>query len=354
MLTSLIAFLLVFGLIVLVHELGHFLMARRYGIKVLEFGFGYPPRVATLGVRDGVEYTLNAIPVGGFVRMLGEEDPSDPQSFASKGAGARILTLLAGSLMNLALAAVLFAGAFMLGQQVPVGQVRIEAVVPGSPAEVAGMQPGDIIVALQGERLRNSQELVERTQTLLGTTVEVELLRGGSELSVRLVPRTNPPAGEGAMGISITMGDDVEWVTERSPVWQAVPMAVREVGLVLVETVRGFAQMIRGGVSSGAIAGPVGIVQLGAAVVQTGLSNLMRFVAFLSINLFVVNLLPLPALDGGRIAFILLEKFRGGRRLAPEREGLVHLLGLLLLLGLVAIVSYFDIARILGGGRLLP
>jgi regulator of sigma E protease len=354
MLLSLIVFVLVFSLVVLAHELGHYVLARRSGIKVLEFGIGYPPRLKTLAVRDGVEITLNATPIGGFVRMLGEEDPSDPDSFASKSATVRISTLLAGAAMNLLLAALLFACVFMIGDAIPVGRVVVQSVVPNSPAERAGILPSDVILAIEDQQLRNTWELVHKTQAVAGREVSVTLARGDQELVVRLTPRVKPPPGEGAMGIGISMQEGYQVVAVRHPVWEAVPLGVREVWTVLVETIAGFARMFRVGFTPGDITGPVGIMQIGGAVAQTGLVNLMRFAAFLSVNLSIINLLPVPALDGGRIAFILLEKARGGKRFAPQQEGLVHLLGLLLLLAFTVVISYFDIVRIVSGGSLLP
>jgi len=354
MLLNAIAFVFVFGLVILVHEWGHFIMARRAGIVVQEFGFGYPPRLKTLAVRDGVEYTLNAIPVGGFVRMLGEEDPSEPGSFASKSAWVRIRTLLAGSAMNLVLAAVLFTSVFIVGEQVAVGKVVVEAVAPNSPAEQAGMLPGDIITVVEGQEIRNIGELVERTYALRGQEINVSLLRDGEPIVVRLTPRVQPPPGEGAMGIMIAMQPGYEVKTVRYPAWEAVYLGVREVWMTFVLMVTGFVRMFRVGISPGDITGPVGIFQMSGIVAQTGLVNLMRFTAFLSVNLFMLNLLPLPALDGGRIAFILLEKIRGGRRVAPQREGFVHFVGLLVLLGLMLVISYFDILRIFGGEGPLP
>ncbi len=354
MLLSVIVFVIVFSLVVLVHELGHFVVARRSGIKVLEFGLGYPPRLKTLAVRDGVEYTLNAIPIGGFVRMLGEEDPSEPDSFARKSARVRIGTLLAGPVMNLFLAAVLFAGVFVIGEQIAVGRVVIQSVAPNSPAEQAGILPGDVVTAIEGQEVRNTLELLERTLASAGTEVSVSLLRAGKEAHVRLTPRLKPPPGEGAMGIVIMMQEGYQVQTVRHPIWEAIPLGLREVWIVFQETIAGFVRMFRVGISPGDIAGPVGILQLGGAVAQTGVANLMRFVAFLSVNLSIINLLPVPPLDGGRIAFILLEKLRGGKRFAPQYEGFAHFIGLILLLAFMAVVSYFDIVRILGGGSVVP
>jgi regulator of sigma E protease len=349
MLLSAIAFVLVFGLVVLVHETGHFLSARQAGIIILEFGFGYPPRIKTLAVRNGVEYTLNAIPLGGFVRMLGEEDPTAPGSFASKSAWARIRTLVAGPAMNLLLAVVLFAVAAMMGEQIAVGRVLVTSVAPGSPAEGAGIQVGDLITAIEGQTVGNTTELVARTQSVLGQDVSLSLLRGSEPLTVELTPRVQPPPGEGAMGVGITMQQGWTAETVRHPVWEAPWLGVQEAWSALTLTVAGFVQIFRGSVSPKELTGPVGIFQVSGIVARTGLANLMRFAAFISVNLFLVNLLPVPALDGGRIAFIALEKLRGGRRVAPQRESLVHFIGLLVLMALMLLVSYFDVLRIASG-----
>jgi len=354
MLLSAIAFIFVFGLVVLVHEWGHFVLARRAGIVVQEFGFGYPPRLKTLAVRDGVKYTLNAIPLGGFVRMLGEDNPSEPGSFASKSAWERIRTVLAGPAMNLVLAALLFSCTFMIGEQIAVGKVVVQSVVSGSPAEKAGMRVGDVIVAIEDQEVGNTVELAQRTYTFQGQEISLSLLRGSEHLVIRLTPRAAPPPGEGAMGIVIAMQEGYELKTIRHPIWEAILLGIREVWMALVLVISGFIRMFRIGIKPEDIAGPVGLFQISGAVARTSVANLMHFTAFLSLNLFIINLLPLPPLDGGRIAFILLEKLRGGRRIAPQQQGLVHFVGLLLILAFMLIVSYFDILRIFSGTSPLP
>jgi regulator of sigma E protease len=353
MLLSAVAFVFVFGLVVLVHEAGHFWFARKAGITVLEFGFGYPPRIKTLAVRDGVEYTLNAIPLGGFTRMLGEEDPTAPGSFASKSAWARTRTLLAGPAMNLVLAVVLFVGTAAMGEQIPVGRVIVTSVAAGSPAEDAGIQAGDLITAIEGQTVRNTDDLYERTQALRGQEISLSLLRGSEPLTVRLTPRAQPPAGEGAMGIQMAMQEGWTVETVRQPIWKAPWLGIKETWSALTLIVSGFVQLFRGTVSPREMTGPVGIFQISGIVARTGLANLLRLTAFISINLALFNLFPLPGLDGGRIAFIVLEKLRGGKRVAPQQEGLVHLIGLLALVGLMLFISYFDITRLLSGQSLL-
>lgn len=182
----------------------------------------------------------------------------------------------------------------------------------------------------------------------------MSVLRGGQELVVQLIPRKQPPEGEGAMGVSIGMAEGYTIERIRHPIWEAIPLGLRETGATLLAMVNGFVQIFRGRVPVSELAGPVGIFQMTGEVARTGLENLISFTAFLSLNLSILNLLPVPALDGGRIALVLLEKVRGGKRMAPQQEGLVNLIGLLLLLAFVAFVSYFDILRLFSGQSLLP
>jgi regulator of sigma E protease len=354
MLLSIFAFILVFSVIVLVHEWGHFMAARLAGVQVQEFGLGFPPRIKTLGVRKGVEYTLNAIPFGGFVRLYGETDPDMPGGFASRSAWVRISTYLAGPTMNLVLAAVLLIGMTMVDDQVLVGKVVVQAVAANSPAALAGVQPGDIILEMEGQELQNVGDLVERTRVFLGKEVTLTLLRSDQTVTVHLTPRKQPPAGEGAMGVVIGMQEGYTWKTVRHPIGEAIAIGLRQVWDILVVTVNGFVGLFRAILTPGSLLGPVGIFQAVGEVAHTGVGNLMRFTALISLNLFIFNLIPLPMLDGGQIVSVLLEKLRGGKRIAPRDLEAVYYLGWLLLLSLVLWVTYFDIMRLFSGKSLLP
>jgi regulator of sigma E protease len=257
--------------------------------------------------------------------------------------------------MNLLLAAVVFTGAALGGEQIAVGQVLVTAVAAGSPGAAAGLLAGDVIVSIGGQAVRSTVELMERTQALRGTEVDLAVQRaGGESLTVRLVPRVKPPAGEGAIGIGISMVEGWQVEKVQHPVWEALGIGLRETWSVLGLTVSAFGQLFRGKVSPRELTGPVGLFQMSGVVARSGVANVLRFMGFISVNLFLLNLLPIPALDGGRIAFILLEKVRGGKRLAPQREGLVHLIGILLLIALMLMVSYYDIVRIFSGQTPLP
>jgi len=353
MLISALAFVFVFSVVVLVHEAGHFLSARQAGIVIEEVGIGYPPRIRKLFERNGIEYTLNAIPLGGFVKLRGEEDPAEPGSFASKSAWVRIRTLAAGVAMNVLLAVVLFAGVYVIGQPVLQGQVAIESVMPNTPADEAGIWPGDVILSVEGQDIGSLMQLKERVSGLAGREIEMLLERDGQPRAVRVTPRAEPPPGEGALGVTITYASETVVTTVRYPLGEAIYRGVSDAVMMVGAMIAGFAQMFRGGLQPGDITGPVGIFQISGVVAQSGLTSLMQWTGFLSLNLFLVNLLPIPGLDGGRIAFILLEKIRG-RRMAPQREGMAHLIGILVLLALTLVVSYFDILRILSGGSVLP
>ena len=344
---TVIAFLLIIGLLIFAHELGHFITAKAAGVGVLEFAFGFPPRLVSFK-RGETTYAINLVPLGGYVRLAGEEDPSEPRSLASKRIPVRLLILSAGAIMNLLLPLVLFSLAFTIPKHVDVGQVVAEEVAADSPAERAGLQPGDTILSIGGRPIENSNDLVYYVHLSLGKETPVELQGAdGKVRTVSLVPRWNPPQGQGAMGIMISM-ENVSTVTRSHPPWVAIPkgfqFCVDTFVLLRNEVATWFIRK-----EAPQLAGPVGIFQITGEVAQAGFAPLLQFAAFLSINLAIINLLPLPALDGGRIAFVLLEAARRGRRISPQRERLVHLIGFLILITLIVVVSYFDLVRIISG-----
>ena len=347
LLTTLFYFLIVFSLLVFAHELGHFLVAKWRGVKVEEFGFGYPPRLFTITEIGGTEITVNAIPFGGFVRYPGEDDPTVPGSLASQGWRVRSGVFVAGAVMNIVLAALLFSATALIGEPVPITGVEITEVTPGSPAEAVGMKAGDLILELDGLEITDPLALQRYTYERIGQEVSLLLEREGERLKVILTPRLQPPSGEGPMGIAMhTVVVGTKLV--RYEAWRAIPIGVsrtfRAAGVIVLSVI----YMVRGLISP-EVMGPIGIAQATGQVAQMGLPFLLQFTAFLSVNLALINLLPFPGLDGGHLAFVLLEALRGGRKVAPEKEGLVHLIGMVILIGLALVVSYFDILRVSGG-----
>lgn len=351
---NLLAFVAVFALLILAHELGHLVTAKRAGVLVQEFGFGFPPRLFAFR-RGETEYSLNLIPLGGFVKMSGEEDPSQPRSLASKGIWTRLGVLSAGGLMNGVLAFLLFIVSFMILQEVVVGQVQITAVAAGSPAEEAGLRAGNVILRINDRTIRSLADLAYDVQLNLGkeTILYVqESTSSAAQRTVHLVPRWNPPPGQGAMGVGINMANTYRQEQSYS-FWEAVPLGLRR-GLDIMTLMKNDIQAMLSRRTAPAVAGPIGIYQITGEVVRFGLGPLVEFAAILSMNLAFINLLPIPMLDGGRMAFVALEGIRRGKRVSPERESLVHMIGLVVLLGLMLLVSYYDILRLLSGAGPLP
>ncbi len=351
-LISIVSFLVVIVVLILAHELGHFITAKASGVRVDEFGLGFPPRL--LSVRWGeTRYSLNAIPLGGFVKMAGEEDPKVPRSLASKGIGTRLLVLSAGSLMNLLLPLLLFSIAFMIPHNLVIGQVMIGEVDPDSPAAIAGIEPGDTVLSINEKPVNNIGDLHRYIQLNLGKEITILVKHSDSTTeNIQVIPRWRPPEGRGAVGIVVTTANPTI-VSQSEPFWRAIPSGASACIETFVLFKNGIISMIIG-TTPVAVAGPVGIAQLTGEVAKAGISPLLEFAAFLSINLAIINLFPLPALDGGRIVFVLLEWVRRGKRISPKREGLIHAIGFALLMAAFIAITYQDIVRIISGDSLIP
>lgn len=328
-------------LLVFVHELGHFVTAKLSGITVREFGFGYPPRLFGVTYK-GTLYSLNLLPLGGFTRMEGEDGSEaaalQPGSFAAKPKRTRTLVLAAGSLMNAVLAPLLLMVVFLIGSPTPNGNVEISAVQPGTPAAEAGLQPGDVVTEVQGHAVHDVLDFKDQIQFRLGQPTNVSIMRAGQPIgTVTITPRENPPAGEGAVGIAIRD----QLVTKQYPIWTAIALGVKDAAITFAAIWIGLFQTIRG-IIAPEFLGPVGIANVTGQVAQLGPAYLLQFAAFLSLNLAILNLMPFPALDGGRMLFVLIEAIRG-RRVDPQKEGFVHMIGMVILLAFIAIISYHDL-----------
>jgi len=371
---SVLSFAIILIVIVLVHESGHFFTAKAFRIKVLEFGLGFPPRLFSF-IRGDTVYSINALPLGGFVKLKGEEDPSDPESLAGKKPLIRLIVLSAGAGANLVLALGIFTTLFMFPQNDIQGDVRIQEVATDSPALMAGLQPGDIVLKVNGKEILNHADLAYRIQLNLGSITRWEILRqqprstapliGGGDpglipeispassttLTLELTPRWNPPEGQGAAGVVISTTSPIK-VSRSFPIWEAIPNGIVHMGELL--------KMFRNEIISWVIgakdpqlAGPVGIAQISGEVARNGWVPLFELTALLSLNLAILNVLPIPALDGGRILFVFIEWIRRGKRISAQKEGLVHLVGFSVLISMVVIITYFDIVRLLSGQDIL-
>jgi regulator of sigma E protease len=397
MLVTILVFLLVLSVLVFVHELGHFTVARMHGIKVEEFGFfGFPPRVFGVvwderakrrriiwGHRDEqvaremtpaessvagavlsespvapasfkhTIYSLNWIPFGGFVRIKGEDGQSDPDSFAAKPAWPRIQVLAAGVVMNFLFAWILLSIVLMLGfpQQASdtsdptvagqAAEIQIQQVLPGTPAETMGLRMGDVILSVDALEMRTLGQVQTYIQEHKGQEVTFKVDRGGKVLALRGMPRTDYPAREGSLGIVFT-----SVVTVQYPVGTALVEGAKQTAHLTVAMTEGLGRMLTGGGKLSDVSGPVGIAQYTRQASDLGLAYLLFFAAVLSINLAIINILPFPALDGGRILFVLIETVRG-RPVSARVEGWVNQIGFLFLIGLMLLVTAHDIFRAL-------
>ena len=297
-------------------------------------------------------YSVNWTPLGGFVRLAGESNPAVPRSLASKGTGPRAVVLAAGSFMNAILPLVIFTLLFMIPQDVTVGNVMVTMVVPDSPAQEAGLKSGDIILQAGGREVDNRGELIRMITLNSGSEMEWMVERDGRQEFIRVTPRIDPPKGQGATGIAIDLVNP-RVLRMWDPPWTAAYRSVTETWDLLVLLKREVSKMVSGD-GAPQISGPIGIAQItGEVTQQGGFRGWLVLAVLFSINLAILNMLPIPALDGGRFLFVLIEWVRGGKRVPAEKESLVHLVGFVVLIGLILWISALDINRLLGGGSLL-
>jgi regulator of sigma E protease len=414
-LTAVTAFI-VLSVLVFVHELGHFLAAKRVGVKVEEFGFGYPPRIWGKKI-GGTIYSINWLPFGGFVRLFGEEldqKIQNKEAFFNKSKRARTLVIVAGVFFNFLLAVVIFAVVYSIsGIPVQTHKVTILDTVSGSPAQQAGLKSGDVIWEFNQQPIKKSEDLISLTDQNLGkiitlkvegvertvkkTSFEYEVLPGenlwgiaqkvyqngylwskiaqdnhlenpglifvGQKININpenqeeklggvfqlvLTPRVQSPQGEGPLGVIIS---DMEmkkypwWQMPFLGIWQGIKEAFSWTVLIVQSLGKMFFDLFAKGVIPQDVAGPVGIIQITGLVAKSGFLNILQFAGFLSINLMVINILPLPALDGGRLVFILYEAV--ARRKPKEAvERWTNALGMSLLILLLLVATFNDFKRL--------
>ncbi len=352
---TLLIFLAVLSLLVFVHEWGHFIAARRLGAKVEEFGFGFPPRL--FGWKRGeTTYSINWIPLGGFVKLKGEagEFAHDPDSFSAKPIWKRVIIVAAGVTMNFFLAFVLFTIGLMMGlpqatEEVPAGarvrdaHVAVGQILPDSPAAVSGLAEGDVIMALDGESVTDIRATQKYISGHDNVPVRFTVKRLGGEVQAVVTPRMLAQVGRVGVGVGLFEVGIVSYP------WYLAPIRGAQLTASLtIEIVRAFGHVIGRLVTTGKagvdVSGPVGIAVLTGRAAALGIAYLLQFTAILSLNLGIINFLPIPALDGGRFLFLAIEKIR--RKPVPRRaEAIIHQIGFALLLTMVLIVTYRDLVR---------
>ncbi len=330
---TIIAAIFVFGLLILAHELGHYYIARLAGIRVLELAIGFGPKIIGWS-KKGTDYSLRAVPLGGFCRLMGEnpEEAEDPDSFPQKPILSRMAVLLAGSGMNLILALVVFFLIFFFIVGTPSENAKIGNVVEDSPAEDIGLEVGDVITAVDGETIDTFRDLVLVVSERPNEHFEITVERNGQELSYMVTATEEQETGRGIIGIGQKL--------DRYNFILSIEQSFRQYAMILAS----FYHVLSGQAPMD-VAGPLGIVHVIGEVAQTGFVNLLMLTALISINLGIINLLPIPALDGGRILFLVIEAVRG-RPVEPEKEGFIHFIGFALLITLILFITYQDVLRL--------
>lgn len=354
---TIIVFFIVLSVLIIIHELGHFIAAKRSGVYVEEFGFGLPPRI--FGIKHGETlYSLNWLPFGGFVKVMGEEQHElvnkklslelKSRTFYSKKPLTKIIILTAGVLANFLLGWLIVSYLFTQGVPIPTDKVVIEQVSKKSPAEVAGIKKGDTVVALveKGRRIpfENTDHFVKEVKNRVGQEITLIINRQGQEFNLNMIPRLKPPMGEGALGVLLS-----PFVIKKYPWYQAPFLGLFEsmkiTGLILKEllkTVLGLLLLQKPQVE---VAGPIGIAKITSEAVKYGYTAVLQLLGLLSLNLAVINILPFPALDGGRLAFVIYETV-SKRQINPDLERKLNLVGFIILLSLILLVTANDVAKI--------
>ncbi|MDE2312532.1 MAG: RIP metalloprotease RseP, partial [Patescibacteria group bacterium] len=369
MLVTLITFIIILAVLIFVHEFGHFIVAKKSGMGVEEFGFGFPPRLAGIQKSGGrwrwvwgrkepmdseqTVYSINWIPLGGFVRITGEnnEHQDNPKSFINRPFWARFLTLVAGVLMNFVLAWLLMSAGVVAGLPAAVDtlsdvpahatlqdqHVAIMDLVPEGPAAKAGLKSGDTIVQVDNQTFADSADLSKYIIANEGKVFSFQIKRGAREQNIDIQSLANPGPDQGPTGIELANVGVLKFPWYLAP-WEGFKTLWIQTGNIL----SGLGQLVTGRVSVSNLGGPVKIAQLTGEVSRMGFIYLLQFTAFLSINLAILNILPFPALDGGRVLFLIIEKVRGKRN-NQTVEQWVNTIGFVLLITLMALVTAHDI-----------
>ncbi len=368
MLITILVFIVMLSVLVLIHELGHYLVARKFGIKVEEFGFGFPPRVWGKKIGETL-YSINLLPIGGFVKLYGEDEAGGgkiqiknqksnikdiDRAFFARPIYQRILVVVAGVTMNFLLAITIITYLFTTeGIPAQGNRITVSEVVKGSPAESAGIRKGDLVVKIGNTQIKDTQALISETKKHLGEKIQISVMRGSELKIIEVMPRKNYPKDQGPMGVAISQNVIFKKYPFPQSLFYGTKQAINDSGQIVI----GFKTVVveiftRLTVPQG-VAGPIGMAQLTGEFVRVGPTAVLGLVYMLSLSLAVLNILPIPALDGGRFFFIMVEAVTR-RKINPRYEAYAHIVGLVLLLSFLALVSYKDILRIISGQSILP
>ena len=361
MVFTIIIFVIVLGILVFVHELGHFVMAKKMGMKVEEFGFGFPPKLWGRKGKDGVMYSINAIPMGGFVKIKGEDFDektlADPDSFSAKKPWQRFVVLIAGVTMNFLLCAILLSVGYLIGLPQSVEssvdknlvrnyKIQVISLVKDSPAEKAGVELGDSIVKANGLAINNIDELLKVAADNVDKAVSFELKRDDQIITKDISPVILSESGKAGIGVGLVETGIIAYPWYLA-IYKGFETTVMLAGAIIVAFYNVIKSLMLGHGAGMEVSGPVGIAVMTGQVAKLGFIYLLQFTSLLSLNLAIINFLPFPALDGGRLLFILVEKIRR-KPINQKIESIIHTIGFSLLMLLVVVVTFGDIIRYSG------
>lgn len=358
---SILVFIIVLSVLVLSHEFGHFFVAKKSGVKVEEFGFGLPPRI--WGKRFGETlYSINALPFGGFVRLHGEQEENPEtdikRSFLHKSKLARAFIITAGVIMNFILAIVMFAIVYSFsGIPKDTGVIKVVDVTAGSPAQKAGILVGDAITKVAGQSVSSSDAFIAKTAEFKGKIVSYEIKRtvngDTKDLKINVKPRENPPEGEGPVGVTITTTE-----IYYPPAWQrpfyGIYYGFKDGiywGKTILFSLGDMISSVINGKKLQGVSGPIGIYAVTTEASKGGFLSLLNFIGILSVNLAILNIVPFPALDGGRLLFIGIEALT--RKKVPAKvEAVIDNVGFLILISLLLVITFGDVRRLISTGSI--
>lgn len=372
MIITILTFIVVLSILVFAHELGHFWVARWFGLKPKEFGFGFPPRALgfykdvngkwkrTNGGQEVTDasdtiYSINWLPLGGFVNLdEDEEGGSDPNHFSNKKIWQRASILLAGVTMNIILAGFLISLGFMIGLPQNVDEtdsnailkdkkIQIVEVIKDSPAYIAELKAGDVISKIEGNAFESADKLQEYTDERTGEELNYTIIRAEEVLEKKMTPELMDESGKGGIGVGIVETAMVKYPFHLA-IWNGFKTTFMLTWLIIVAFYELLKNILIGNGVNGQVAGPVGIAVLTGQVARMGFVYILQFTAMLSINLAIINAFPFPALDGGRVIFLIIEKIKGSP-IKKEVEGLIHYMGFALLMVLIVVVTFKDISK---------
>jgi len=360
-----VPFLFVLTIVVFFHELGHFLMARWCGIKVLTFSIGFGPEIVGFNDRYGTRWKISAVPLGGYVKFFGDENAASvpdhaaaaamteaekKDSFVFQPVRSRAAVVAAGPIANFVLAIAIFAIIFMIvGKQTT--SARVDTVQPGSAAQVAGFQPGDLVLTINGEKIESFSDMQRIVSVSAGEPLSIEVERGNAQITLKAVPQLKELKDNfgnahrlGVLGISRSMAPgDIK--TEKAGPMRAIVMGAQETWFVVDRTLSYISGVFTGREAADQLGGPIRIAQVSGQVATAGLAALFHLTAVLSVSIGLLNLFPIPLLDGGHLLFYVIETIRG-RPLSERAQELGFRIGLAIVLMLMIFATFNDILRI--------